>query len=236
LAYQGGFGAHSLEASLRHDDNEQFGGHSTGSLGYGLKFGDGFRFTASAGTGFKVPTFNDLYYPGGWGNPDLEPEESRTLNLGIAQYGGGWNWSFTAFQSDVDELIGYDAGFALVNVDEARIRGAELTGFASLAGWDLNAEISHLDPRNHSPGPDHGKLLPRRARNTARVDVDRAFGDVRIGLSGFGASGRSDDAANTARLAGYGTLDIRLEYAINADWRLQARASNVFNRAYETIA
>src|SRR5690606_4245429 len=147
LAYQGGFGAHSLEASLRRDDNEQFGGHSTGSLGYGFAFGEGYRFTASAGTGFKVPTFNDLYYPGGWGNPDLEPEDSETLNLGIARFGEGWNWTFNAFQTDVDELIGYDVDFALVNVDQARIRGAELTGFLSLGGWDLNAELSHIDPR-----------------------------------------------------------------------------------------
>mgnify|MGYP000868866913 CR=1 FL=1 len=236
VAYQGGFGAHSLEASLRHDDNEQFGGHSTGSLGYGLKFGNGFRFTASAGTGFKVPTFNDLYYPGGWGNPELEPEESTTLNLGIAQYGKGWNWTFNAFQTDVDELIGYDVNFALLNVDEARIRGAELTGFMSLAGWDINAELSHIDPRNRSVGSNHDNWLPRRSRNTARVDVDRAFGAFRAGVSAFGSGARYDDAANFNRLGGYGTMDLRLEYAISEAWTLQARASNVFDREYETIA
>ena len=234
--YRARFGAHRLQAGVRHDDNEQFGGHSTGSLGYGLEFGDGFRFTASAGTGFKVPTFNDLYYPGGWGNPDLEPEESKTLNLGIAQYGEGWNWTFNAFQTNVEALIGYDLDFALVNVDEARIRGAELTGFVSLAGWDLNAEISHIDPRNESAGSNHDHWLPRRSRNTARVDVDRAFGAFRVGASAFGSGARYDDAANLVRLPGYGTLDLRVEYAINADWTLQARASNVFDREYETIA
>ena len=38
------------------------------------------------------------------------------------------------------------------------------------------------------------------------------------------------------RVAGYGTVDLRLEYAVNADWTLQARATNVFDRDYETIA
>ena len=236
VAWQGGFGAHALEASLRRDDNQQFGGHTTGSFGYGVELGHGLRATASAGTGFKVPTFNDLYYPGGWGNPALEPEESRTVNLGLAQFGKGWNWTFNVFQTDVDALIGYDAGFALVNVDEARIRGAELTGFATLAGWDLNAELSHLDPRNESPGDNHGNLLPRRPRNTARIDVDRAIGDFRVGASGFGAGARHDDAANATRLGGYGTLDLRVEVALNRDWTLQARASNVFDKRYETIA
>ena len=233
--YQGRFGAHRLQASVRNDDNEQFGNHATGTLGWGLDLARGFKLTASAGTGFKAPTFNDLYYPG-FSNPDLEPEESRSINLGVAQYGDGWNWTFNAYETRVDELIGYDSNFNIVNIEEARIRGAELTGAVALAGFDINAELSHTDPRNHTSGTTYDNLLPRRARNTARIDVDRAFGDVRVGLTGYGASHRYDNVANSTRLAGYGTLDLRLEYAITDEWSVQARASNVFDRAYETIA
>src|SRR5690606_19669447 len=77
LAYQGSYGAHTLEASLRRDDNEQFGGHSSGSVGYGFAFGPGYRFTASSGTGFKGPTFNDLYNPGGWAIRTSSPRSRR---------------------------------------------------------------------------------------------------------------------------------------------------------------
>lgn len=235
VEYQGRFGAHRLQASVRNDDNEQFGNHATGTLGWGMDLARGFKLTASAGTGFKAPTFNDLYYPG-FSNPDLEPEESRSLNLGVAQYGDGWNWTFNVYDTRVDELIGYDSSFNIVNIEEARIRGAELTGAVTLAGFDINAELSHTDPRNRTAGVTHDNLLPRRARNTARVDVDRAFGDFRVGLTGNGASHRYDNVANSVRLAGYGTLDLRLEYAISDTWTLQARASNVFDRRYETIA
>jgi vitamin B12 transporter len=233
--YQGRFGAHRLQASVRNDDNEQFGNHATGTLGWGMDLARGFKLTASAGTGFKAPTFNDLYYPG-FSNPDLEPEESRSINLGVAQYGDSWNWTFNVYDTRVDELIGYDSNFNIVNIEEARIRGAELTGAVTLAGFDINAELSHTDPRNHTAGVTYDNLLPRRARNTARIDVDRAFGDFRIGLTGYGASHRYDNVANSTRLAGYGTLDLRLEYAITAEWSVQARASNVFDREYETIA
>lgn len=235
VEYQGRFGAHRLQASVRNDDNEQFGNHATGTLGWGMDLARGFKLTASAGTGFKAPTFNDLYYPG-FSNPDLEPEESRSLNLGVAQYGDGWNWTFNVYDTRVDELIGYDSSFNIVNIDEARIRGAELTGAVTLAGFDLNAELSHTDPRNRTAGVTHDNLLPRRARNTARIDVDRAFGDFRIGVTGNGASHRYDNVANSVRLAGYGTLDLRLEYAISDTWTVQARAGNVFDRQYETIA
>ena len=84
--YLGRFGAQQWQASLRNDDNEQFGSHATGSLGWGLDFGRGFKLTASYGTAFKAPTFNDLYYPF-CSNPDLKPETSRSANLGLSQRG-----------------------------------------------------------------------------------------------------------------------------------------------------
>ena len=122
------------------------------------------------------------------------------------------------------------------NIDEARIRGAELTFGTSFAGFDLSTQLSHVDPRDRSSGFNHDNLLARRARTTGRIDLDRAFGPLRAGITVQGAGNRYDDAANTVRLGGYSTTDLRLEYAINADWSLQARASNVFDRDYETVA
>lgn len=234
--YQGRFGAHSLQASLRNDDNEQFGNHTTGSLGYGLALGHGLRLTASAGTGFKAPTFNDLYYP--WSsNPALKPEESTSVNVGIAQYGEGWNWTFNAYESRIDQLIALDSTYTPYNIAKARIRGAELTGFASLAGFDINAQASFTDPRDHTRGAtSHDNWLPRRARTSGRLDVDRGFGPLRVGVTATATGHRFDNAANTLRLAGYGTVDLRVEYALNEAWSLQARAANVFDRAYETVA
>ena len=51
-----------------------------------------------------------------------------------------------------------------------------------------------------------------------------------------GASHRYDNAANSVRLGGYGTLDLRLAWAFSPRWTLEARAGNVFDRRYETIA
>jgi len=236
VEYQGQFGAHSLQASVRNDDNEQFGNHTTGSLGYGFAFGNGFKLTASAGTGFKAPTFNDLYYPG-FSNPNLKPEESKSLNIGIAQYATSWNWTFNAYETRIDQLIGYDTDFNIVNVNEARIRGAELTGYLSLAGFDINAQASFADPRDRtSNAATYDNWLARRARTSGRVDVDRSFGPLRVGITAAGSGYRFDDAANSVRLAGYGTVDLRLEYAINDAWAIQARAANLFDRSYETVA
>lgn len=242
VEYQGKFGAHQLQASVRNDDNEQFGNHSTGSLGWGMALGNDFKLNASYGTGFKAPTFNDLYYPFG-GNPDLEPEESKSFNVGIGQYAEDWTWTFNVYETRIDSLTGYDSAFELVQVDEARIRGAELTFATSIAGWDLSTQLSYVDPRadarltaEGADNPNYGNLLPRRAPRTGRIDIDRSFGAFRFGATVSGASARYDDAANNVRLGGYGTVDLRMEYAVNEDWSVQARASNVFDRDYETIA
>ena len=234
--YTARFGPHRVQAGARHDDNEQFGGHTTGSLGWGLDLDHGLRLNASAATSFKAPTFNDLYFPWGSGNPELEPERAKTANLGLAQYRTTWNWSFDVFESRVDDLIFLDSFFVPQNIQEARIRGAELTFATTLAGFDLSTELSHVDPRDRSDSANHGNLLARRARNSGRVDIDRAFGAVRVGTTLRASSSRYDDAPNAVRVAGYGTLDLRAAWAFHQDWTLEARATNVLDRDYETVA
>ena len=232
--YRARFGSHRVQAGVRHDDNEQFGGHTTGSLGWGVDFAHGLRLNASAGTSFKAPTFNDLYFPYS-ANPELEPERAKTANLGLAQYADGWSWTLDVFESRIDDLIFLDAAFVPQNIQQARIRGAEFTASATFAGWDLSTQLSHVDPRDRSDNANFDNLLARRARSSGRLDVDRAFGDVRIGTTVRGAGSRYDNAANTVRVAGYGTVDLRMAWAFHSDWTLEARATNVLDKTYGTV-
>lgn len=233
--YQGSFGRHDLQLSLRHDDNDQFGGHDTGSLAWGMDASHGLRFTASYGSAFKAPTFNELYYPY-YGNPDLRPETSRSLEFGVAQRLGDWHWRLDGYQTTIDQLIVYDPmQFVANNLDSARIRGAELTAGATLADWDLSAQAGWLDPRNRSDN-NAGKLLPRRARNSARIDADRSLGRWRIGGSLVAEGERYDDVGNHLRLGGYATFDLRAEVAFSQGWSLQGSVHNAFDRNYETAA
>ena len=235
VQYQGKFGAQSLEASVRNDDNQQFGNHTTGSAAWGLGFAENWRVTAGYGTAFKAPTFNELYFPF-FGNPNLEPEESKTWELGLAFRGETFNAHLDTFSTDVDDLIAFDISVNLPNnVDKARIRGAELSADTVLADWTIAGAISYVDTENRS-GFFEGNELARRAKNSARLDVDRAFGAFRVGMTAVGEGSRYDDVANSRRLGGFGTLDLRAEYAFTSALSLQARLANVFDRDYETVA
>ncbi|HVH34413.1 MAG TPA: TonB-dependent receptor, partial [Tahibacter sp.] len=234
--YQGKFGAHDVQASLRNDDNEQFGAHDTGSLAWGYALNNDLRLVASYGTAFKAPTFNELYFPG-FGNAALKPEESRSVEVGLRGRAGEGRWELHAFQTRVDDLIAYDAAtFAPGNIDEARIRGVEASWATTLAGWNVDSSVTLLDPKNDGASANHGNELPRRGRQSARIDLDRRFGAFGLGATVNAQGKRYDDLANRTRLGGYGTLDLRAEYAFSPDWLLQARVENAADHDYETAA
>lgn len=234
--YQGMFGDHDLQLSLRRDDNEQFGNRNTGGAGWGYALGEGLRLTASYGTAFKAPTFNELYFPG-FGNPNLRPEESRSFELGLSGKANWGNWSLNAYETRIDDLIAFDAStFAPANIDQARIRGLEAVLGSRLGNWDLNANLTLLDPENRSGGANDGNVLPRRARQSLRLDAERDFGRYRLGATLLAAGKRYDDLANTRELGGYSTIDLRAEYALTEDWRVQARVENLLDKDYETAA
>ena len=234
--YQGQFGANHIDLSARRDDNSQYGNHTTGAAAWGYDFTPELRFTASYGTAFKAPTFNELYYPG-FGNANLKPEDSRSVELGLDGHAGGLRWGVHAFETRVDDLIAFDSStFAPGNVDQARIRGVEGTFGFDVAQWKVDGSVSALDPKNDSGGSSDGKILPRRARATGRVDVDRRFGDFALGLTANAAGKRYDNLANTKRLGGYTTVDLRAEYAFAPAWVVQAKVENVADHDYETAA
>jgi len=234
--YQATFADQNLRVSLRRDDNQQFGDHTTGNAAWGHTFGNGLRVTASYGTAFKAPTFNDLYYPL-YGNPDLKPEQSRSCELGLSRTQRWGHWSLHAYETMISDLIvSLPPDYIPVNFDKARIRGLEAIVSARIAGWNVVNNLTLLDPVNESAGPENGNLLPRRAQQSYLLDVDRAFGRFQLGGSLYVAGRRFDNPANTIRLNPYSLVGLRVEYALSKAWRLQGRIENLFNTNFETAA
>ncbi|MBV8158301.1 MAG: TonB-dependent vitamin B12 receptor, partial [Dyella sp.] len=231
--YMGTFGRNEVQLSARHDHNDQFGNHNTGSAAWGYSFDHGLRLSASYGTAFHAPTFNDIYYPFGLGNPDLKPEKSRSGELGLSQAQGVWNWAVNVYQTTITDLITLDENFVPQNISQARIRGVEGQFGVNLDGWQVQSYLTWLQPKNQE-GTYDGNLLPRRPEQTARVDVDRHFGAFGVGATFFASGKAYDDQANLHRLGGYTTTDLRASYDFLPNWRVEAKLANMFDRNYET--
>jgi vitamin B12 transporter len=234
--HQAALAAHNLLFSIRHDDNQQFGSHVTGGAGWSYPLSDKFLLVANFGSAFKAPTFNELYYPG-FSNASLRPEDSRSFEFGTRGRTDWGNWSLNAYETRIDHLIAYDASiFAPANIDQARIRGLEGVFNTQIKDWQLNTNLTFLEPVNRSSGPDRGNILPRRAEQSFRIDIDRQFGQYALGAMLLVEGRRYDDLANTRKLDSYAKFDLRAEYILSKHWRLQGRIDNLFNERYETAA
>ncbi|MGY8848733.1 MAG: TonB-dependent vitamin B12 receptor [Burkholderiales bacterium] len=235
-----------LELSIRYDENEQFGGNVTGGAGWGYTVTEWLRFTANVGTAFKAPTFNELYYPGGYSNANLRPEESVSYEFGTSGKIKQTNWAFNIYETQIHDLIANDASWVPQNINKVRIRGFEGMISTRIKKWQINTNLTLLDAQNKSSGTNRGNILPRRAKESFRFDVNRKFDKFKlfglsfnkytIGTQLLVVGQRYDDLANTRKLDSYVKLDIRGEYALNQNWRLQGRIENISNERYETAS
>lgn len=230
------FGPVDAQLSLRGDDNEAYGTNETGGLALGYSIDRSHRLRASYGTAFRAPTFNDLYWPLSFnyqGNPDLKPEKSESYELGASGNYQRWFWNLAVYQMDVDNLIGSGqiGGVSTrVNVDEARIRGAEFGGGYEHNGWRAGVALTYMDPEDR----DTEKQLARRTRQSARIDLDKDVKNFTFGGSVVAEGHRYDDAANTDRLAGFGTFDLRTGWNFAPNWSSRLTLANVLDKEYST--
>jgi len=142
---QAGFaiGTHRFVAAGRHTDHDTFGGVDTWNVEWGTPLGDDWSVSAGVGRGFRAPGTSDLYAFGG--NPDLQPEISRSIDFGLKyRPHPEHELGLALFHTEIDDLIEFfdPDGFigALPgrneNIGDARIRGAEL-------GW--RPEVAFAD-------------------------------------------------------------------------------------------
>ncbi|GAB1394586.1 TonB-dependent receptor [Rhodocyclaceae bacterium] len=227
--WNGRFDRHLLQFNLRRDDNSQFGGETTGYVGYGYQLTPQWRVGAAYGTAFRAPSFNQLYYPNtGWGggNPNLKAERAKNAELSLKWERGLHNAGLVLFRNKVRDLIN---GWPPANVGNALLEGASFIYGGTLGGWDLAASLDLQRPRD----ADTDKRLARRADEQFKLRASRGDGQWRYGGEWQLVGERYENAANTVRMGGYGLVNLFADYRIDRDWSLFARANNVFDKRYE---
>ena len=158
-----------LTGGVRIEDHSVYGTKTTerGGLAWVIKQ-TGTRLHGSAGSGFRAPTLNDLFFPG-FSNPDLRPESSFSWDVGIDQK--LWNdrirLGATFFHNRFTDLIRFinTTTFpfvAVVNVAAARTEGVEVTGEVDiLPGLVASVAYTYTDTEDLSTD----RLLPREPKH-----------------------------------------------------------------------
>jgi hemoglobin/transferrin/lactoferrin receptor protein len=105
-------------------------------------------------------------------NPDLEPETSRNLEIGLRGHWTRGRFSLAAFRNRYSDFIenvtvGVNPQTGLIefqnqNVGAARIEGIELAGEAALGrGWNLRAAAASIEGDNATTGQPLNSVAPR---------------------------------------------------------------------------
>jgi len=227
-------GSHLVDLSVRKD-HSVYGAKTTGAAGYGYEFSKDLRATASYGTSFRAPTFNELYFPG-YGLASNKPEQGKNAEAGLR-----WQMAHTEFKANyfrnrlTDMIVsvtpcpGAATNSCAYNVNRATLEGFTLGSDTRLGNLNLRASADFQDPRDDTTG----KQLQRRAKRHASVAADYEIGAVAVGAELQGSGERFDDAANRNRLGGYGLLNLYTSWHVSPDWSLLLRVENLADKRYE---
>ncbi|MDF2392783.1 TonB-dependent receptor [Aeromonas sp. 2MA4] len=223
------------ELSGRTDDNKQYGRHNTWSAASGLDIDDNHNVRLSYGTGFKAPTFLDLYYPG-YENPDLKPEESKNLELGFAGRYTGWDWSLNLYRNKIKNLIACQSAFSTCKPDntDAEIRGVEVAlGLETgLLHHDVSFDYTRAEDKN-----DGDQQLLRRAKQKASWLTQVQLGPVDLSTELLYVGKRDDKnfssfPAERVELGSYTLINLGASYGVTPQLTLGGRIDNLFDRDY----
>lgn len=229
-----------LSAGLRIDDNDAFGTHETYRAGVSWRPGSGPRLRISYGTGFREPTLVESFAEGFvTGNPDLDPERSRSLEVGVEHtlFAGRLSLSATVFDQSFRDLIQFTFeppepdGPNYFNVPGADARGLETRVGARLGGGTrLSLSYTYLHSEvtdaGFDSGPDatfvEGEPLLRRPRHAASATLRVPFGAGvgRLALHRVGDRWDrdfSESPAARAVLPAYTRVDVSLRHPLGAE-------------------
>lgn len=223
-----------LSVGARYDDYDTFGSQISPRVAGALILGT-TKLRAAVGESFRAPSVVELYYPL-FGNPELEPEIAKNVELGLDQPLGGGLASLTLFRNDFDEMISYDVGAnRFANSGAALSQGVEV-GWTrrSKLPWRIGFSYTWLDTEDDSTG----EPLLRRPEHSGSVSVGYAHGAFDATLVMLHTGERRDVVEilpfGTVTNDAYTTVDLALRYAFG-DWTPLLRVENLLDEEYEEI-
>ena len=233
-----------LTAGLRNDDYGSSWRVTTGRLtAVWLPVPERVKLRASYGTGFRSPSFLDLYGQSAYyvGNPDLKPERARGWDAGVDYYLAHHHGTLSAtwFDTRQHDLIVYDFWVfpgTTANVDRARMRGIELSAQAQWSGvWKSRVAYTFLDADNLT---EHTPLL-RRPRHSVSADIWRNLGHgLSAGAGVQHVSKRPDVDAMTYLTVDdpdYTVVRAYAAWAVNSHVTVKVRIENLMDAHYEEV-
>ena len=227
-------------ASIRFDDNSRFGSRTTWRVAPAWVIeSTGTKLKATAGSGFKAPSLQQLYGTFG-GNAALKAETSFGYDVGVEQglFDGALTGGVTWFHNDIRNLItsGPAPAFLNINVRRARTQGVE-----SFLAWKLLETLTLRGDYTYTDAMDAGTKLAllRRPRHKASLNADwQATDDLSLDATllyvGPQIDGNRDFSIPRLKMPDVTTLDLAATYRLTGNWSVFGRLENAFDTTYQS--
>ena len=239
-------------AGVRHDSYNVFGDATTYRLtgGYMHKETD-TKLRAGYSTGFRAPSMNELYFPN-FGNPNLGPEKSQSMDVGIDQYFFSKQLKFTGgfFWNRYRNLItttfdpGFCAPFSTFGFCPQQL------GEASTKGWEAGLSYTYSSDKPFLKS----LILQAQYTNTLTRDLEsqsrlprwptdqwsatisyQPIDPLWITLTGRYVGSRFNTTGDRQQLPAFDVWSLAVTYDVTKRMQAYLRAENLFNEKYEEI-
>ena len=203
------------------------------------------------------------------GNPDLQPETSVNSEIALYwnSASAGHNFNLTVFNNDFKdkiargetnlsctqtggvrpcanlgdyELLGYGSYAQNINIDEARVRGAEIAGrYEFFDGFAFRANYTYTDSEQLS-GAQKGLPLTNTAEHMANATLEWTATE-KLGMQLVGENrseryrGSLDAAGNPQYYKGYTVWHLAAQYRISDNISVAARINNLLDKDFTSF-
>lgn len=231
----------NLNLSARIDDYSNFGTEFNPSFGALFKPNNDIKFHGLISRSFRVPTFNDLYWPdsgdGLKGNPNLKPEKGLTEEIGFdIAINKRLNSGLTYYHSNYNELIQWSSDPVTFitqpeNVSSAVIDGIELRNTIFITDrLDLMLDYSYLIARDDKTH----KYLVYQPKD--KIDSCLKYNDhkgLTVELKSQFTSTRFDDSSNTTKVKSFFIVGVSASKKFKNGLTWFTYIDNLLNRKYQ---
>lgn len=240
----------SIALSVRADDNQRFDNATTARVTFSQNLPQNLRLHSSWGQGIANPTFFELFgfTPNSFtGNPNLQPEESTSWDLGLtgSLLSGRVGFDLTYFSADLTNEI--ETVFDMTTFTSSP---ANQTGNSQRHGWEMsmdaaiNEQLSVTAHWNflHSRDPD-ARVEVRRPEKSGSVSLHYAStndqGRVSLQVLHNGKNQDSEFIFSTTQdrvtLASYTLVNLTASYDLKPNVTLYLRGENLLDDDYQEV-
>lgn len=234
-----------LTIGLRWDDNSAYGSFLSPKIStlYKIKEKTNLRF--SAGSSFRAPSFDDLYWYEDWGwgmglfgNPDLKVEKGKTFDFGIEHlFNDNFLTRINVFYTKTKDLIKWTEvsnwRWEAKNIGRAEIKGAELEILLKpYKFFEIGMNYTYTDGKNEK----QDKYLTYTPKNkislTLNYKNDKGFKwctDLNFVDKVY------TDENNTKTLDDYFVVNTTISKEIGERYELFLKVNNLLDEKYQTI-